>query len=427
MKKFYVYIFLSVISLISVNYFFATFLPEAFKNLRLLILIITSLWGIYLMFQSKYKSIFDLPLKIIIFSMLFASIMAWLSWDQPVYYGLLITLQFFIWPIYYILKQLKVTISEIEFLVILLSLLYTALYLYQFFNPGTVLFNEGMVEDEYREVRGIIRIIFPGAGFFWLGIYISITKLTSEKTKMYWFWFLMMLLGIVIQGMQVTRTFIIPIILVYLFHFARVLSFKKKLIIGIITVGIMLVAPNVDIPIIDGMIERTKQTADDGTKDIRYIATEFFITKFPPSTLNYFFGNGIGHQRSSYGQYMQFLADEKGFHISDIGIFGIYTYFGIFYVLGWAILGIMIINTPVSKDKVYVKYFFFNILFGAFTGSTLYHMNFIMAIIFALYIMEKDLKIKNLKVILNKINNKRKSTKNTDLHRSSGIHNQVQK
>lgn len=419
MRKLLIYTFLFLISLISVNYFFAVFLPSAFKNLRFLFLIITSLWGIYLLFQPKYKSIYDFPLKIIIFSMLFAAVMAWLTWDQPIYYGLLITLQFFIWPIYYILRQLKITISEIEFIVIFFSLLYTALYLYQFFNPSTVLFNEGMVEDEYREVRGIIRIIFPGAGFFWLGIYISITKLTSNKSKMYGFWFFMMVLGIVIQTMQVTRTFIIPIILVYLYHFTKTLSIKKKLIIVIAFMGLLIVAPNIDIPIIDGMIERTQQTADDGTKDIRYIATEFFISKFPPSILNYFFGNGIGHQGSGYGQYMQFLASEKGYHISDIGIFGVYTYFGIFYVLGWAILAIMIINTPVSKDKVYVKYFFFNILFGAFTGSTLYHMNFIMAIIFALYILEKDYKIQNLKKFLHKINIKRKAIEKITFQQSS--------
>jgi len=163
-------------------------------------------------------------------------------------------------------------------------------------------------------------------------------------------------------------------------------------------------------PLIEGMFEAQEKNMDDGTKYVRVLAVSYFLNDFSPSFVTQIFGNGMGHERANYGQVLKYLSQNKGFFISDIGVIGVYTYFGIFYVLAWLIIYYKILKLSISENYIYVKYFFFVSISGSLLGSSLFHPTSVISTIFALYIFEvylkkeksKKIKLKILKLLLTK-------------------------
>jgi hypothetical protein len=407
-NKLIINLFLIVLTAVCLNYFFATFLPSGFKTVRFIILFLVISIGLGVSFkEGKY---FDLPIKLLIISMLLSIIISFLTWNQPIYLGILITLPFLLWPIFFLLKKYEIPISLIENIVIIFGLIYIILYFYQFFYPHKVLFSIGMVDadEEYQESRGVIRIIFPGVGIFWLAVVIANCKLTGNNPyKLIWIFFVLM--GLLIPLLQATRTYILPTILIYIYHYYKFLNISKKIVIVTVLIISTIYFIDYDIPVIEGIMEQQEKTMNDGKKDIRYVAGSFFLFDFSPTSINRIFGNGMGHERSSYGQYIKSLMG-KGLHIPDVGLIGIYAYFGILPIIAWIIIGYKIFTYPINKKYIYVKYYFFFIFFGSITGSTFYHIHVLISSIFALYIFQTLLEKKYLP-LLQKIKQLKKEEK----------------
>jgi hypothetical protein len=302
-------------------------------------------------------------------------------------------LPFLIWPIFFLLNKLRIPIITIENVVISVTIIYVLLYLVQFLNPSIILFSEGNVvgDNGFEERRGIVRVIFPGVGIFWLGIYMALVKATQGKN--FWmmiFFLVLVLLGLLIPIMQVTRSYIVPTLIIYTYHFVKKINFSKMIILTFSIVVCTFLMFETISPAIEGMIRQSEETAQDGKKDMRYATSYFFLNEFSPSILNNLFGNGMGHSTAEYGRYLESLA-RSGFHISDIGIIGVYIYFGIPFVIGWILIFYKVIKASLPEKYNYIKYYFFNIFFALLVGSTFYHVNYAISTVFALYIFQKNL------------------------------------
>jgi hypothetical protein len=380
-----IFCFLIILTAVSLNYYFATFLPGVFKAFRFGFLAVVVISGIVLSFKKSEG--FILPIQLLTVAMILSVMVSFLTRDQPLPLGFLVTLPYLLWPIFFVLLKLKVSVEMIERVVIYFGLAYIICYFIQFSNPYKVMFNLGMVEDEFRESRGIIRIIFPGAGVIWLFTALALTKFTSNTNNYKPFWALILVLGIVLPFMQATRTYIAPTLLIYFYHFAKTLSLSKKVFIGFSFVFAALSVSDLEIPVIEGILEQSEQQSEEGTKDIRVIAATYFLTEFSPSAINKILGNGMGHEQAAYGQLMKQLA-QKGLFIPDIGILGIYAYFGILPLIAWTIVGYRVYTYKIPDKYIYLKYYFFYIYFGAITGSTFYHIHYLITTIFALYIFQ---------------------------------------
>ena len=374
-----------VLTAVSLNYYFAMFLPGIFKAFRFGFLAVAVAAGVALSFKKGEG--FIVPIQLLTLAMLLSVLVSFLTRGQSIPLGLLVTLPYLLWPIFFILMRIRVPIEMIEKVVICFGLTYIVCYFIQFANPYNVMFNLGMVEDEFRESRGIIRIIFPGAGVMWLFTAMATTKLTSNTNQYKFFWFIILILGIILPFMQATRTYIVPTILIYCYHFSRTLSLSKKVVIGFVFIFAAIFVSDFEIPVIEGLLEQSEQQSDEGTKDIRYIAATYFLTEFSPSPINKILGNGMGHEQAEYGQLMKQLA-QKGLFIPDIGILGIYAYYGILPIIAWAMIGYKVYNYKIPERYLYLKYYFFYVYFSAITGSSFYHIHYLITTIFALYIFQ---------------------------------------
>jgi hypothetical protein len=402
MKNKISYIFLIILIPFSLKFFDATFINSSVLNYSFMLFIwIAIIFSVPYLFRTK--STFSLPIYLIFFSIIFSMVMAYYSWDQSFFDSFVETSQYMIWPLFFFLLYQDLSVKNLERVILFYGAAYAILFFFQYLNQGVVLFGKPLYGDEWTEDRGVIRIIFPGAGIFILSLFISITKLTTTKDYR-WFWILFSLLGIIIPIMQVTRQFIVGVLLIYLFHLIKSVSFNKKMIIiffFILGTGIVI---NSDIPMVQGVIEAQERDSNLGKKYIRVLAGEYFLNDFSPNIISSILGNGAPYWGlSNYGKFHERLADDKGYYLSDVGIIAVYAMFGIFSIIGFVIIWIKSFIIPLPAEYQYAKYYLWYILFTSFTWYSVYHYHYLISTVFALYLFHKGMEASRKKILLKKI------------------------
>lgn len=378
-------VFLLII--ISLQIFDARFLNDTIvRYLLFLTLIGTVIISVpYVLPRSKG---FVFPIQLLLVSMCISIIMAGLYWDQNIVDSLIATAPYLIFFFFFYLLHIRFPVNLLEKIIVIYGILYILLYTFEFINSPTVFFGKPMWGDEYSESRGIIRIIFPGGGVFILTTFIALNKLTSqEKNK--WLWFFLVLAGLVIPVMQVTRQFIAGILLIYLYHFVRTLSLSKKVIILLSFLAVIFFLQNADIPIIQGLIETTRSDASVGSDYIRILAGEYFLTDFSPNLVTQFFGNGVPYYGvSNYGYYVEMLWVNHEYFLSDVGIIAVYAMFGVPAIIAYLLIWVKSFRIPLPKEYQYLKYYLWFILITSLTWYTTYHYHYLIITVYVLYMYQ---------------------------------------
>ncbi|EKB51323.1 hypothetical protein [Cecembia lonarensis] len=391
MKKYYLLIILAIIVPITLRFFDANFLDQRLVNYVSFL----TVWGLISLavILGPYKEgPFNLPVKLIFFSILFSIVMANYSWDQKYWDSLIEYTQYLIWPLFFVLIGVNMPIKTIEKVVVAYGLVYVGLYLFQYINSGTVFFGKPLWGEEFLESRGTVRIIFPAKGVFLLSIFIAITKITSEESKNKWFWVIIAALGLVIPIMQVTRQYIAGVLLIYVLHFSKATSnIKKALFLLIFSLGFMVLIQS-EIPMVKGLMDTQKESDTRVDENyIRVLAGKYFITDLSPNFWSQVFGNGSPYWgMSTYGKFIENLADRKGYFLSDLGLIAVYAMFGIFAVAGYILIWIKSLTVPIPPKYHYAKYYLWYLLITSFTGASLYFYHYLIATVFALYIFQKS-------------------------------------
>jgi hypothetical protein len=395
-------IFIIIFVPFSLKFFDASFINATILNYSFILFIWISIF-LSIPHFLKSKSTFALPIYLIFFSILGSIIMAYYSWDQSFFYSLIETSQYMIWPLFFFMRYHEVSLKSLEKIILFYGLAYALLFFFQYLNQGVVLFGRPLYGDEWTEDRGVIRIIFPGAGIFILALFISITKLTTTTTHR-WFWIGFSLLGIIIPVMQVTRQFIAGVLLIYLFHLVRSVSLPKKVvIISLFIIGVGL-AINAEIPMVEGVIEAQERDSSLGKDYIRVLAGEYFLNDYSPNDYSAVFGNGAPYWGiSNYGKFNSKLADERGFYLSDVGIIAVYAMFGIFAIIGFVIIWGKSFIIPLPPQYQYAKYYLWYLLFTSFTWYSVYHYHYLISTVFALYVFQKGIDVSKRKIIIKDI------------------------
>jgi len=376
-------IFLLVI--IALKFFEARFLGDLIGS-KIPTLILICLITYSLTYFFKFNSEFVLPIQLLTFSSLFSIILAFLYWNQSLSDSLVRTIPIAVFPIFFLLKNFKISIQQIEKTILFLGFIYIILYTYQYVNPSTVFFGKAGLNEfgEYEEKRGVIRIIFPGSGIFWMAVFISISKITQKKNIVFFFFTIM---GLIVPVMQAIRQLIAIILLLYSFHFGKYLSLWKKLtFFGIFSLGIFLFL-NSDFTVIEGLKDTTEKDKNEGTKYIRLITAEYYFLEFSNNLATIIFGNGVPNERSRYGQITSRLTD-KEIWLEDVGIAGLYSQFGLLSVIAWLIIAYKSLVLKVPKNYIYCKYYLWLILITSFTSGSIYNIHYAISTVLVLYIFD---------------------------------------
>lgn len=385
MKDIIKIVFVVCTILVSTKFFSVQFLGDLF-SVKIPAIYMLGLISFSMLYFFRKSKGFIFPIQLITLAMLFSIIMAYLNWGQSIMDTLIRTTPFLVYPFFFYLISIRFSVEILEKIIIIFGFLYLGLYAFQFMNPSTVYF--GFPFDnplgEYDERRGIIRIIFPGAGIFYLAVFISICKLTTKNENKFTNIFFT-IGGIVIPVLQVVRQIIAINTILYFYHFAVNLSLFKKLIISVTVCSIIFYILNLDLSVFQGIKDVTQANSKEGSKNIRVITGTYYLFEFSDNVFTKVFGNGVPHFKSFYGQITTKL-EEKGIWMEDVGIIAMYSQFGIFAIISWLIIWYKSFTVQIPKEYYYVKYYLWLLLLTSFTSGSLYNVHYIISTVIVIYI-----------------------------------------
>jgi len=113
----------------------------------------------------------------------------------------------------------------------------------------------------------------------------------------------------------------------------------------------------------------SKSQAVDFSEGIRIKAAKFFLMDFMPNGWTYIFGNGVPGPGSIYSQNIGLYAVRDGYNLSDIGIFGDYFKYGVFFVIGGIMMLWKVSFFKVSPGYQFLKYYVFMQCFTMIAGA----------------------------------------------------------
>ncbi|GAA0879723.1 hypothetical protein GCM10009119_26920 [Algoriphagus jejuensis] len=289
-------------------------------------------------------------------------------------------------PFFFLLAKYKYPVKTLENIILVFGYIYFVLYMYQLLNPDTAYFGYALVDDTggYRESRGVTRVVFPGAGIFWLACFISLSKLISNQGNKY-ILVPLVLLGLAVPVLQATRQLIGFVVILYFLHFGFQLSLAKKIIVSFLLIigGIYVGALN--LPVIEGLYQETHDTTSEGTKYIRFITGGYYLTEFSDTFYTKIMGNGFPADRSDYGAVTIRLI-EKGMFLEDVGIIGLYSQVGIIGIIAWLFIWYKSFTVILPKEYYYCKYYLWMLLFTCLTSGSIYTVHYAISTTLVLYI-----------------------------------------
>lgn len=243
--------------------------------------------------------------------------------------------------------------------------------------------------DKAIEIRnGIYRLNMEGREFGLLLLFYSFQKYIEKNRKIF---LLGILLGLVGIYMLATRQ-IIAVALGCLFY---ALWVKHKIKIGVI-LGLIAIGGFIYLNFETLFGDYIQMTENMDENYIRFIAYNYYGLEYNNGNLlAAIIGNG-DPGRSAYGMEIARLED-FGLYRADIGIVGMYSLYGIFYVL----VIIVFFAYTIKKRKYIAVYLQMYILYMLVTSIMLHHFGYsthhIMSLCCVLYLTDKSIQINKLK------------------------------
>ena len=126
--------------------------------------------------------------------------------------------------------------------------------------------------------------------------------------------------------------------------------------------------------------------------NIRALSADFWLNEYWPHWATKILGNGPPHMLSDYGRESELIRAYFHFFRSDVGFIGTYNLFGILYVLNciWITLRVILMKIPDKRD-IYLKLFFFNVIFLSVTNESFSKQSVIPFYCFLLYLIDKSI------------------------------------
>ncbi|HET8830030.1 MAG TPA: hypothetical protein VFM79_11850 [Pelobium sp.] len=310
-------------------------------------------------------------------SVFFSFFTAYGYWAQPVATSFLSYRLFYIYFLYFVLVYFELSQKEVES--IILVIFFTSLII---FLIDYLTFPDPIFTMRSEERRNGITIFFDGQGFTFLGAFYYLQKYFKQFNLFHLLWFLigaiflffltqsrMMLVGICFG-------FVLILLLSQLKH--RFTYAALGLIFGVLfyfSSGIF-----------KGIKEQNKEQAQFASEDIRVQAYNFFLNDLQGGWPTMIFGNGYPAKGSKL-EAITYYGQDKGFFTSDVGLTGLFSFFGLFGEIVWILFFYKAFTMKNAGNFTYVKAYFLMLFVTAFTGYAIFDPGYMPATVVAIYLI----------------------------------------
>ena len=374
-----------VIILCSIGFYDINGLGNMVKGLQLLgavlIIIVLLLYWVYGDKQQTHvKKNFNIFIIVLLLTLIPSMINAAYFHNQSLVRSLYEQRDVYYYLSYFLLHQMRLEKKFLEKLILYFGITYLLFYIIQFLVYPTVLFDVSMMKD-----RNTLRINLPGVTFAFLSYFYCLQHFYhKKKIKYVIIMILTLVVAILLGGRQVVFMLFFVTILFLLIN--RHVKYKPAILILAIS-GLISIYLSFE-EVFNAFIQTTVQTREEGSEYIRVRAARYFLVNFSPNKWTFIFGNGNPSGTSSYGRTVERLMDEQGYFISDIGMIGVYVYYGIFFVLGSIALLIKALTLKIKEQSKYIKYYLIMVLQAILTGTGFMRSEFIVVYCIMLYILD---------------------------------------
>jgi len=282
--------------------------------------------------------------------------------------------------LYFLLHRIQLERKFLEKLIFNFGILYCLFYIGQYLLYPTMLFDIKVLED-----RNTLRMSLPGIEFALLNYFYSLYRFFKVRQVQYVIAMLLTLTVSILLGGRQVIFMVLFVTMLYLL-ISRQVKFKPAIIILAIS-GIVSLYLSFE-EVFRGLFMATLETKNIGAENVRIRAIRYFLFEFFPNKWTYIFGNGNPSGQSPYGRAIDRLMMERKFFISDIGMFGVYVYYGIIFVIGSIVLIIRAITLRVSEGGRFIKYYLLMVFQAILTGTGFINSSFIVVYCIMLFLLD---------------------------------------
>jgi hypothetical protein len=377
-ERFYYIIFFCVGTIL---FFSPAFVPPSIPYYLYYAIIAFSVFIIIIKNRSTANT-FNLPVILLLISVIIAGISATNSWNQSLFGTVKSHIRYLSYILFFLLIIFKFKIPEIEKMIIVLGIIYIIIYAATFIAYPVVLFGNA---SKYGTERGFQRIVSGGQGFLFLFSFFSLGRLL-KKPKITWL--IIYLITVVCIVITLTRTLIVTsFVFSVLYILIKTSNIKKILAIMVLISSLFLISRS---NIFNILLKQTQSETADVKNNVRLLSATYYLNYFSPDTFSRIFGNGVPDYDSSYGSFCRYMEEKFGYYVSDIGYLGLYVQFGLIAVLAYVMLIYKTIKIKVSEEYLYCKYFLYYIFAVSVIIDSSFDPGCAPSIIFALYILSSD-------------------------------------
>ena len=341
-----------------------------------IILAITAIYSLTFKNNLKEKKL-DKYILLLIFSMLISMVMADLFWDQTFTNSIKEYKYFYIFFIYFIPNFLDIESERLQNIIVFIFGLSVIVFLIDY-----ITFPDPLFSYRTEERREGMTIFFFGQGFTFLGGFYFLNKYITDKKIIY-----LLLFGVAGACLFLLTQSRMNLLALGLGLFLILLTsnFSKKYLIAVSLVALGIIAYT-STDIFSGVKEASQNQSKNLKEDIRVQAQNYFLTEFQGGTPTVIFGNGFPSADSKLGL-ESLRGNLLGYWTADVGLTGIFSYFGILGVLIWLLLFYYVFKIKVSENSTYIKAYFLALLSTAFTGYSIFDPGYMPSTVLALCLL----------------------------------------
>lgn len=333
---------------------------------------------LHILFKKGYRMGFlDKLILLFVLSLFLSALMARVYWEQQLVSSFLSYRLFYIYLLYFVFVFLEVSPKRAELMLSVLFLLSVLVFIIDY-----VTFPDPLFAYRSEERREGITIFFFGQGFTFLGGFYFLNRFFNERRIVHFLLFLLACacLFLLTQSRMNLLALVLGFLLVFLTS-----RMRNKLMILCLT-GIACVSFYYSSDIFKGIREESKLQSQFYKEDVRVKAQDYFLTDLQGGIPTMIFGNGYPSAGSKLDK-ATLLGMERGFFTADVGLTGIYSFFGILGAFLWIALFYKVFTIKSHSNTWYLKAYFLAILTTIFTGYSLFDPGYMPATILALYLV----------------------------------------
>lgn len=339
--------------------------------------------------KKKRKGYFSLPVSIFIASIIFGAISAYIHYNQSLVKSIIASHIFYPFFTYLLLVQLKFKREDLLTVIKIIFWITILVFIIDFFTFPDTLF---AWRNEDREERAALGLFFYGQGFTTLGALIYLENYFRTNKFRYLIPFIVAFVFIVFLTGSRTYIFALGIssvfIIIYSLKNMGSLFTKIYRTIFLFLLGYIAIYYLQDHFV--NLIDLTKYQFSNYSGDVRFNSIIYYTTEFQKGIFTQLFGNGCPSPHSELGTKIIF-AKFNGYYASDVGIIGLWSYFGVLSVLAWIIIFIKVFNKRYIRQNIAIIAFFIYIFINSFLTYTLFDPGYIIAYIYALYLFTPEI------------------------------------